>query len=483
MKKLIGFFITICYLSAPFISSAQEDSSFADKAVALPSTFYAKLNDKISGIDQGLDKRTERLLHKIEQREAKMYKKLWKKDSVAAKELIGNAKQRYASLREDAKQQADRLSKFSQVYSGKLDSLGTTFQFLESNKLLSPELKDKIGNSTEALKVLQGRFNQTDIIKKYLKDRKQLLASQLEKFGLAKELKQLNKQIYYYQQQVKEYKELWENPDKLTAKLLTFAQKIPAFKNFFANHSQLASLFNLPGSAANDPASLAGLQTRASVLQDIQGRFGSTAAVQQQLQQNMQSAEAQLNVLKDKINKYIPKGGSSDDIMPEGFKPNNQKTKTFLQRLEYGTNVQSQRANGFFPVTTDIGLSLGYKLNDKSVIGIGASYKLGWGQNIRNIKFTHQGAGLRSFVDVKIKGSFWLSGGYEMNYRTAFNRFAALQDLNKWQQSGLIGVSKVVSLQTKFFKKTKVQLLWDFMSYRQVPRGQAVVVRVGYNIR
>lgn len=467
----------------PALVRAQSDSSFVDKAAALPDKFYPKLNDKITTIDKGLDKRTEKLLQKIEQREAKIYKKLWKKDSVAAKELIGNAKQRYASLREDAKQQASRLGKFSQVYSGKLDSLGTTFQFLENNKVLPADIKDKITGSTDALKSLQGKFNQTDIIKKYLRDRKQLLTSQLEKFGLAKELNQLNKQIYYYQQQVREYKDLWENPDKLTAKLLTLAQKVPAFKNFFAQHSQLGSLFNLPGSASNDPASLAGLQTRVSVLQDIQGRFGSTAAVQQQLQQNMQSAESQLNVLKDKINKYIPKGGSSDDIMPEGFKPNNQKTKSFLQRLEYGTNVQSQRPNGYFPVTTDIGLSLGYKLNDKSVIGIGASYKLGWGQNIRNIKITHQGAGLRSFIDVKLKGTFWLSGGYEMNYRSAFNRFAALENLNAWQQSGLIGVSKVVSMQTKFFKKTKVQLLWDFMSYRQVPRTQPVVFRIGYGIK
>jgi hypothetical protein len=117
------------------------------------------------------------------------------------------------------------------------------------------------------------------------------------------------------------------------------------------------------------------------------------------------------------------------------------------------------------------------------VIGVGASYKLGWGQNFRNIRLSNQGAGLRSYVDWKLKGPFWVSGGYEMNYKTAFNSFYQLQDLNAWQRSGLLGLSKVISVKTKFFKKTKLQLLWDFLSYRQIPKTQPIVFRVGYNLK
>jgi hypothetical protein len=167
--------------------------------------------------------------------------------------------------------------------------------------------------------------------------------------------------------------------------------------------------------------------------------------------------------------------------MPEGFKPNNQKTKSFWKRLELGTNTQSQKSTSFFPATSDLGLSLGYKLNDKSVVGIGASYKLGWGRGWNHIKFTSEGAGLRSFVDCKLRGSFWISGGYEANYKTAFNRIDELKTFNAWQQSGLLGLSKVVNIKTKFFSKTKLQLLWDFLSYEQVPRTQALLFRVGYN--
>jgi hypothetical protein len=168
------------------------------------------------------------------------------------------------------------------------------------------------------------------------------------------------------------------------------------------------------------------------------------------------------------------------------FKPNQQKTKTFWQRLEYGTNIQTIK-NNFFPTTSDIGLSVGYKLNNKSTIGVGASYKIGWGQDIKHISITSQGMSLRSYLDVKLKGSFYASGGLEYNYQplsisdTAASATQKTLVASSWQRSGLIGISKIVSIKSNFFKKTKLQLFWDFLSYQQVPRTQPIKFRVGYN--
>ncbi len=63
------------------------------------------------------------------------------------------------------------------------------------------------------------------------------------------------------------------------------------------------------------------------------------------------------------------------------------------------------------PSRSDLGLSLGFKLNKKSIIGIGSSYKMGWGRDIRHISLTHQGASIRSFIDFQLIKSFYLSGG------------------------------------------------------------------------
>jgi hypothetical protein len=196
------------------------------------------------------------------------------------------------------------------------------------------------------------------------------------------------------------------------------------------------------------------------------------------MQQNIQSAQVQINQLKDKISKLG--GGNSDMDMPD-FKPNSQKTKSFWNRIELGANVQSMRSNNYFPVTSDIALSAGYKLNNKSVVGVGVSYKLGWGENIRHIKLTHEGVGLRSFFEIKLQGSFYATSGFEYNYQKLFNTIRQLYGGNNWQQSGLVGVTKVVAVQNKLFTKTKVQLLWDFLSYQQIPRAQPIKFRVGYN--
>ena len=105
---------------------------------------------------------------------------------------------------------------------------------------------------------------------------------------------------------------------------------------------------------------------------------------------------------------------------------------------------------------------------------------MGWGKGWNNIKITHQGVGLKSYIDWKIKGSFWISGGYEQNFKAEIKSIGQLKDLSAWQQSGLIGVSKVVSVKSKLLKKTKVQLLWDFLSYQQVPATQPILFRLGY---
>ncbi|HEY6504254.1 MAG TPA: hypothetical protein VIZ28_09795 [Chitinophagaceae bacterium] len=423
---------------------------------------------------------SENAVQQIMKHEAKMKRKLAKIDSSKAKEVFGNAEQKYKDLQQKLQ---SKLS--GKQYIPSLDTLSTSLKFLQQNpQLLSQtkEAQEKLKDAIDKVGELEDQFQKADEIKKFLKERKQFLKDQLSQFGFAKELKKLNKQVYYYTEQLNEYKALLKDHKKAERKALELLSKTELFKDFMRKNSMLASLFRMPGDP-NDPAALAniaGLQTRAQVNNLIQQqiRAGGPNA-QSQFRQNLQEAQSKLNELKSKLNQMG--SSSSDGELPEGFKPNNQKTKSFLKRLEYGINVQTQRSNGYWPVISDLGLSIGYKLNDKSVIGIGASYKIGWGQNIRNITITQEGAGLRSFIDWKIKGGLWLSGGYEANYLRVFNRFDQLKDFSQWQQSGLIGVSKVISLKTKFFKETKLQLLWDFLSYQQVPQPQPIIFRIGYN--
>jgi hypothetical protein len=83
-------------------------------------------------------------------------------------------------------------------------------------------------------------------------------------------------------------------------------------------------------------------------------------------------------------------------------------------------------------------------------------------------------------LDIQMKKSFFLSAAYEINYQQPFSSFGQISGLNDWTQSGLFGVSKIVSLKTKFFKQTKISVLWDYLSYYQIPETQPFILRLGY---
>jgi hypothetical protein len=150
-----------------------------------------------------------------------------------------------------------------------------------------------------------------------------------------------------------------------------------------------------------------------------------------------------------------------------------------LQRLELGTDVQTAKNNYYFPTTTDFGVSLGYKLGHDNILGVGASYKMGWGNGFRHIALSSQGVGLRSFLEVKVRYGLSLSGGLEYNYAQPFSSYQDIRKIERWTQSGLVGLSKRIPAKGKYFKGTKLQLLWDFLSYQQVPKTQPILFRIG----
>lgn len=162
--------------------------------------------------------------------------------------------------------------------------------------------------------------------------------------------------------------------------------------------------------------------------------------------------------------------------MPD-FKPNTQKVKTFLKRLEYSADVQFEKSSNRLPSAANVGLGVGYKLNDKNAIGMGLNYKLGMG-SIQHISFTSQGLGIRSYMDLKIKKQIYATGGYEANYYTAFKNIEQLKNYDAWQRSALAGISKKYKVSKKVQGEMKV--LYDFLANQHIPVTQPVIFRLGY---
>ena len=473
LKKILPVFLTVICFS---VYGQASDTIPSDNSTLHAVKYSTKVLDKMQQYEKQLTGKTEKTLTKLSRWEEKIRAILKKADPQAEARLFGNDRMTFATLLRQLQSGEAALTNYQTQYNAYLDTLSTNLQYL---KEATPG-NDAIEKAGLQLPRLKSSMAQADYTAQFIKERKAQLAKEAGKYVQQKLLTKISKEDYYFGEALTHYKELFSDKTKAEALVTTALAQLPAFQKFMQEHSELSSLFRLPGSSSggNSTAALAGLQTRASVQSMIQQRVaagGPSGAAQ--VQQNLREAQTRLTEMKDKLLKggVIGCGGAVE--MPD-FKPNGQHTKSFLQRIEYGFDVQFARSNGYLPSATDIAVSIGYKLNDKSVIGVGLSYKMGIG-SIERIRLTSEGIGLRSYADWKIKGQWYATGGYEMNYQSSFKSIPALKDA-MWQRSALVGINRQYKVSKKL--KGEVKMQYDFMADRQVPAGVPFVFRVGYKM-
>ncbi|HTE28067.1 hypothetical protein [Flavitalea sp.] len=390
-KTFLFTFLSCMLLSLQSLDvAAQEPEATGSGIFAFPGRFLAKLESKATKLESKVVSETQKSLDRLKRQEQKLKKRLMKKDSVAARELFADSERQYDEL--ISKMQTGNFPAIEgKKYDAHLDTLATSLKFLDNNNIKGKvkENSQLITSARDKLKGVDNKLDYTQYVKDYVKQRQNLLKEQCQRFGLMKSLSKYNKQAYYYSQQISEYKAILKQPDLLERKVIGELQKLPVFQDFMQKNSQFAALFPMP--SASGAAAINGFQTRDQVNQIIQSQAGlSGTGATAALQQKLQGAEAAMGSIQDKLQNKLSNGGSD---LPD-FKPNEQKTKSLLKRLELGTNLQTVRSNAFFPSTTDVGLSLGYKLTEAGTVGIGGSYKMGWGKDIKHMKISHEGIGL-----------------------------------------------------------------------------------------
>jgi hypothetical protein len=456
---------------------AQIDSTI-ESLQQLPVQYINQLDNKIDKYSHRISSKTEKTLAKLSKWEKKIERLLQKASPETAERLFGNNQTTFTTVLQKLQEGKSIAENYQAKYDEYRDKVTTNLKYLKSKATdLNPK---RLTEASQKLTVLEDNVKNSEALEQFIKERKKILLDQcIQYIGKSKYLNKISAESYYYVETLRNYKTLFSDAKKTEQTALTILNKIPAFSKFMQENSMLASLFGSPSSnGGGTVASLAGLQTRASVTTLIQNQIATGGPnAQQQIQQNIQAAQTELTKLKDKV---LQAGGSNGDMEMPDFKPNQQKTKTFLQRIELGSNLQTTKTSGYLPAGLDIGLSVGYKINNRSIIGIGTSYKMGISTQQR-LSFSHQAVGIRSFLDWKIKKQFFITGGYEMNYNTQFKNIEQLKQYNAWQPSALAGITKKIYVKTKWFKGTSLLLLYDFLYLRSVPvRQSPVVFRMGY---
>lgn len=448
----------------------------------IPVKYINTIDKKIDKYSSRVSSKTLKTLTKLSRWENKLKNTLQKVNPDAATKLFGNNQLTFSSLLQQIQKGEAIKLEYRRQYDKYRDDLTTGIKYLEKQKeFLDSGVTKRLQGAKEKLQQLNNYEDSTEAIQQFIKERKkEIITTAFKHLGKSKWLTKMNKETWYYAETIKNYKDIFNDEAKTEKLVKDVLWQIPGFQNFVQKNSMLAGLFGSPAGDVADATAYAGLQTRAGVQQLIQSRIAAGGpGAQDVFKQNMNQAQAQLNVYKDKLLKAGSGAGTGEGGLPD-FKPNIQKTKTFLQRLEFGSNLQFARSNSLMPTTADIALTVGYKLNDKSVAGIGAGYKLGMG-SIDKIRFSTEGISLRSFIDWKLKKQFYISGGWEMNY-LSFPATGTEVKLEAWQQSALAGISKKFAVRTKLFKQTKLQLLYDFLAKQYMPVRQHWLFRVGYSL-
>lgn len=463
-----------------------------DTTVTLPQKTRQRIDQTITAqqaLAARLKRQQLRLIAKLQLVEAKAGKQLKDVDSAAATNYLQRSNEAYGKLLEKFNSAGKSGADGAAVpYIPRLDSLQCLVNFLGAGQ-------EGKGNLAKALKNVDGLKSdwlRGESIKSFLAERGMILKNLQEQYPQLGNIKgaatKYSKEIAYYKDRLSNWKEELNKPANWEATALKALNKAPVFQRFMRENSQLASLFGVQTNGTPDMAAIAmnGMQTRAGLQTLLQDRLGPAAAnLEQQLATQAAAPGTGFTDIRNKITSLRSAGMMEDDAsaMPSSGK-NSQRTKPFLKRLEYGFDLQTGKRSAYqFPASNDLAVSLGYRLNNRLVTGIGVAYKFSLGEAWNKLNLTHDGIGLRSYLDWKLTaagkgssvlfGNIWLSGGMEQNYWARFESIAALRSL-AWQTSGLVGVSKKIS----YRKKTaKLQLLWDFLH----PAGnRSVVFRWGY---
>jgi hypothetical protein len=477
MKRILLLLIAFTY----GVARSQDSDPLPSDVVA--DKYAKKIAEKTDRLKNGVNKYSGKALAGFAKLESRMRNKLSKVNPGVANQLFNYSIDSIGSL-SSAMRSNRLLNKFGgRKYFAYLDTLKQTLAFIGKGKQALNQIQGssrKLQSLSSDVLSVEDKLSNLETIESYLADRSAVLRDQLRMFpGLRRQFEMFEKKRAYFSQQVNKFKSIFSDPTMIEEVVLAGLRKLPAFNDFISRNSQLASIFALGSGSSGGGSSIPvvnGIPPRSSLQNMLRNSMASQASLDQMINQQLGAVQSAVDRLRDRVNSL---GGNGSADLPE-IQINQQRGKTFLQRLEYGTDLQFGKTTRFIPSNANIGFHVGYKLNNKSSAGVGAGYKLGFGSSWNKIRLSHEGISLRSYVSWKIKGRFFLRGASEWNYNHGFRHFDELKNVSRWQQSALLGISK----QYQFSKKIKgnMQVLFNFLYKQTVPVSEPVVFRMGYGL-
>jgi hypothetical protein len=460
---------------------AQPDSALQRPLV--PVKYLQAIEQKVDLYSSRITGKTVKTLARLSRWEKRIQVMLEKVSPEASASLFGPGNLTFSSALEKLKEGRRVVPGYRARYNEYRDQLNTSLQYLRQQERKAGAVKNKVNTAVRKMQDLEDDVEDSEALLQFIRERKQQLFAVATKYpGSNRYLGKIGREAYYYAEAIRNYQDIFSDPARLEITAKELLQKIPGFKDFMEKNSGLNALLASNSVSATNSGNVTGryavlgYQSNAAIVQSLSQRNFSGPGIAQIIETNA----AALNDPVQQLKNLIP-GSPNQGEMP-GFKPNDMRSKTFLQRLELGTNLQFGKATQYIPETADLGIQLSYKLNNRSSAGVGAGCKVGLGNGIQDIKLSFGGINVRSFIDWKLKGNFFLNGGLEYNYnnlfRSSFHSSANLNINDPWKPAALIGINKKYKLGKL---NGNMMLLYDLLAKQQLPRTQRLVFRFGYS--
>jgi hypothetical protein len=457
------------------LSSADTNSKRCQIDTAI-TTISSKLPQYVAGVQAKMERYQQRLTHST----AKTLKRLAKWE-VRIKQSIEKVNPELAKhlFSESAMSFQRMLSEWDELvvnrrpgsaYDAYTDNLGSTLHYLQTSQN-SPQLQ----NAISTYRSLDSQQMRMAVLKKMMRERKTQLINAVIKAGTSnKYVQKMQKESFYFAETIRNYSDLFSDEKGWEEKVLSSLKNNPNFQTFCAKNSVLAGLF--PNQANSGLPVDQGLQSRQALTEMlVQKAGGNLEQLKKAAGPGLTEAQEQFRSLKNKAKDL--QGVNAETEFPN-FKPNTQRGKTLLQRLEYGFDFQLSRSNQYIPGGANIGFTLAYRLNDKSEMGIGFSNQVDLNFNPK-FRIQMNSFGLRGFLNWKLRKQIAVYGGYEHAFGTRTTSNEQTREATSIP-SALLGLQKKVNLGKGWLKTARLQLLYDWLSHTAKGSGKPLVFRIGY---
>lgn len=444
------------------------------------SKLVQKKTKKLARFELKQQKSQQKVLQKLSKQEKRFLTELAKKDSASYLRQV--SKVGYDSILKLSKQNSvvgkassevhgvidsiKKLESYYRKYSSRMNKELTNTNLNSENKVSINELESKLIAQTQINSLIKQRTSELEGIKK--------------NFLLGSSFKGIQKTGFYYQQRLKGYKRIVDDPSILEEKAVFFLKRVPGFESAMSTDNSPSS--SMGGAQNVEDLEKMGLQTKRQVKAQLDKQFGIKTPEQvQKLQGKLTSAQKEIQNAKSQSIQI------KNSIKQLGFKPNPMRGTPLRYRLAPAFNWQVIQAVNANPVTVGINGQLGYKHSGSLTTNLVAGTSIGLGKDWQHIHMSYQG--LRIGFNTDWKWILGISGqaGFERVYKDYKTSTLLLNEghisqqvvtnTHHYRDIAYTGIQKTYKLNSKY--SGTMLIAYDWLWKRGFPNSP-VIWRFGW---